>query len=67
MGFSVQGFKVKGFRVKDTLAWSTPQEKSIDFLGISCYTKNPGTEKVLKCSTPILGIGEVGWRAGSSC
>ena len=24
-------------------------------LGKSCYNKNPGTNKVLKCSTPILG------------
>ena len=28
--------------------------KSIDFLGIKRYNKNPGTKKALKCSTPIL-------------
>ena len=39
-----------------TLVRSTPQKKSIDFLGISCYTKNPGTKKGSKCSTPILGM-----------
>ena len=37
------------------LVGSTPQLKSIDFLGIHCYNKNPEAKKVLKCSTPILG------------
>ena len=32
--------------------------KSIHVLGISCYSKNPGTKQVLQCSTPILGIME---------
>ena len=38
-----------------TLAWSTHQKKSIDLLGIRCCNKNPGTQKVLKCSTQKLG------------
>ena len=27
------------------LVWNTPQKTSIDFLGISCENKNPGTKK----------------------
>ena len=40
-----------------TLVWSThpKRKKSIDLLGIRCYNKNPGTQKVLKCSTQKLG------------
>ena len=53
-----------------SLAWSTPQKKVSTFsykfgvhprkrkryklLGMSYYNKNPGTQKVLKCRTPIL-------------
>ena len=36
----------------------TPAKKSIYLCSISCYNQNPGTEKVLKCSTPILGYRE---------
>ena len=39
-----------------SLVWSTHPKKSIDFVGISCYYQNPGTKKVFKCSTPILGF-----------
>ena len=50
-----------------TLAWSTPQRQSIDFLGIGCYSKNSAAKTELKRSTPILGqVGGDSWHQGGS-
>ena len=46
--------QTSGGRVYPSLEY-TPR-KSIDFLGISCCNKNPGTKKVFKCCTPIFGL-----------
>ena len=34
-------------------------EKGIDFLGISCFKKNPKAKQVLKCSIPTLVLSRV--------
>ena len=50
--------QTSGGRVYPRLEYVHPRKKSIDFLGRSCYNKNPGTKKVLECSTPTFDLGQ---------
>ena len=44
----------------------TPETKKYRLLSISFFNKNPGTKRVVKCSTPIVGKSELRPKIGGN-